>query len=587
MARAALSQLYPSDSPLNEYNLWPVRTLGDKSFFTYHKTLVEFRMVTIWAINECRWKKTLGVSLRRYLYLYCHDMLEFSMARVSELRTAKTEDGANQEADVAEEEPQAIEQGKSEIPAEGNNDKNGGEETKLPPKLSRLSTVSPVIERWERRWSEDLGNKGLDEREQEQACSKAKAEKKQARAKAKAKREQARAKAKSDQEKRRIIWQYGEVFKSAMVLAYLVIENRHDILRTVYSGESTPMKAARCLMALSRWFGQTSDLDTEIHYSFAHALLSATHTYLQLAAKNYQPSNHLPSPDKSMEHDENTIFVGMKHLEIPLIHLACYAWQDPTEMQDLAVSTLELFYSIPGHAEVKLLEWDPPTNLNILVDRLKTKLQTADLSPAEQVSGIRTCTRVLQLMSNPGMVITSAFTGTGDLRSLSAIIGSMAQKDCMELRVTILSAVLDTPIFCPRKAEGNPSDPGALSGHLAIDLSPDPNAVDLSELYREILRDHSLLLKAANELNKPLSRRLVQLTLLFIEKLLGSRDRGVLLEHGEYPNVLPSIAWPSQGIVTEESIPARKLAVKLFAQLWTSAPEGDETKKSMGIDTVD
>ncbi|KAG8941378.1 hypothetical protein FRC03_004598 [Tulasnella sp. 419] len=185
------------------------------------------------------------------------------------------------------------------------------------------------------------------------------------------------------------------------------------------------------------------------------------------------------------------------------------------------------------------------------------------------------------------MVITSAFTGTGDLKSLSAIIGSMAQKDSMELRVTILSAVLDTPIFCPRKAEGNPSDPGALSGHLAIDLSPDPNAVDLSKLYRDILRDHSLLLKAANELNKPLSRRLVELTLLFIEELLGSRDQGVLLEHREYPNVLPSIAWPSQEIVTEELIPARKLAVKLFARLWTYAREGDETKKSMSIVTVE
>ncbi|KAG8947838.1 hypothetical protein FRC03_000899, partial [Tulasnella sp. 419] len=45
MARAALSQLYPSNSPLNEYHLWPVRQdiiPGDKRFLTYHKTLVEF-----------------------------------------------------------------------------------------------------------------------------------------------------------------------------------------------------------------------------------------------------------------------------------------------------------------------------------------------------------------------------------------------------------------------------------------------------------------------------------------------------------------------------------------------------------------
>ncbi|KAG8912275.1 hypothetical protein FRC02_006052 [Tulasnella sp. 418] len=75
---------------------------------------------------------------------------------------------------------------------------------------------------------------------------------------------------------------------------------------------------------------------------------------------------------------------------------------------------------------------------------------------------------------------------------------------------------------------------------------------------------------------------------MFIEKLVESRDfQGVLLEHGEYPKVLASIAWPSQGVISEESIPARKLAIKLFAQLWTSAPEGDETKKSTSIYSIE
>ncbi|KAG8953906.1 hypothetical protein FRC03_011617 [Tulasnella sp. 419] len=583
MARAALSQLYPSESPLNEYHLWPVRqdiTPGDKSFLTYHKTLVEFRMVTIWAINECRWKKTLGVSLQRYLYRYCHDMLEFSMTRVSQLQGAKKEEGTDQETVVAEkestvvQEPQAIEQGEMKVPAEGDKDKTGGAGKEFPFELSQLSPISPVFERRETRWSQAVVNKGVDEMEQEQA----------------------RAKAKADQEKRKIIWQYGKSFKSAMVLGYLIIENHRDILRTMYSGESTPMKAARCLMALSRWLDQrpppseTSDLDTEAHDSFARELLSATHTYLQLAAENYQPSNHLPSPDKSMEHDENSIFVGMKHLEIPLIYLACYSWHNQPELKTLAVSTLELFYSIPGHAEVKLLRWDPPANLNVLADRLKSNLRAA-VMPAEQVSGVRTCTRVLNLMSDPAMVTRTAFTGIGEASSLSDIIGSMAQKESIELRIAILSAVLETPIFCPRKVEpqvGRPSDPGAPAGHVTIDLSPDPNAANLSQLYKNILKDHSLLLKAASELDVPLARDLVELTLMFIEKLVESRDfQGVLLEHGEYPKVLASIAWPSQGVISEESILSRKLAIKLFAQLWTSAPEGDETKKSTSTYSIE
>ncbi|KAG8926254.1 hypothetical protein FRC03_009117 [Tulasnella sp. 419] len=597
MARAALSQLYPSESPLNEYHLWPVRqdiTPGDKSFLTYHKTLVEFRMVTIWAINECRWKKTLGVSLQRHLYRYCRYMLEFSMTRVSLLKEAKKE-GINLETGVAEkestvaQEPQAIEQGETNIPAEGDNDKTGGAEKEFPFELPQQSPISPVIVRRETRWPEDLGNKGVDETEQEQARAKAKADQ-------------------GDQERRKIVWQYGKSFKSAMVLGYLIIENHRDILRTMYSGESTPMKAARCLMALSRWLDQRPPpsqplhLNTETRYSFAGALISATHKYLQLAAETYQPSNHLPSPDKSMEHDENTVFVGMKHLEIPLIHLACYSWHNQPELEKLAVSTLELFYSIPGHADVKLVRWDPPADLNVLADRLKLRLQ-ATKAPAEQVSGIRTCTRVLNLMSDPAMITTTAFNGTSVVSSLSDIIGSMAQKDSMELRVAILWAVLETPIFCPRQAgpqAGSPSDSGALAGHVAIDLSPDlspdpspglspdPNAKNLSQLYKNILKDHLLLLRATSELDGLLARELVELTLLLVEKLVESPDlRGVLLEHEEYPKVLASIAWPSQGVISEESIPARKLAIKLFARLWTSASEGDETKKSTNTYSVE
>ncbi|KAG8943016.1 hypothetical protein FRC03_002715 [Tulasnella sp. 419] len=381
-----------------------------------------------------------------------------------------------------------------------------------------------------------------------------------------------------------------------MLLGYLIIENHRDILRTMYSGESTPMKAARCLMALSRWLDQrpppseTSDLDAEAHDSFARALLSATHTYLQLAAETYQPSNHLPSPDKSMEHDENSIFVGMKHLEVPLIHLACYPWHNQPELKNLAVSTLELFYSIPGHADVNLLQWDPPANLNVLADRLKSKLQVTDVT-AEQVSGVSTCTRVLNLMSDPEMVTKTAFTSTGGVLSLSDIIGSMAQKDSMELRIAILSAVLETPIFCPRKVEPqapSPTDPEAPAGYVTIDLSPNPEAANLSKLYKDILMDHSLLLRAASELDGLLARELVELTLMFIEKLMESRDfQGVLMEHGEYSKVLAFIAWPSQGIIGEESIPARKLAIKLFARLWTSAPEGDETKKITGTNSAE
>ncbi|KAG8935891.1 hypothetical protein FRC03_008429 [Tulasnella sp. 419] len=203
-------------------------------------------------------------------------------------------------------------------------------------------------------------------------------------------------------------------------------------------------------------------------------------------------------------------------------------------------------------------------------------------------------------------------------------------KDSMKLRVAILSTVLETPIFCPRKAGpegGSPSDSGTLPGHVTINLSHDANTTNLSQLYTNILEDDLL---AASELDGlpaweldgllareivvltkelvptkelvvitrelvvlakelvVLARELVELTLLFIEKLMESRDfQGVLSERREYPKMLASIAWPSRGIHTEEWIPIRKLAIKLFARLWASTSEGDETKKTESTDSIE
>ncbi|KAG8942809.1 hypothetical protein FRC03_002873 [Tulasnella sp. 419] len=245
MARAALSQLYPSYSPLHDRRLWPVRYSDqseDSSFFTNHRVLIEFRMVTIWAIDECCWRKSLGISLRRYLYRYCDDMMKFWMERVARL-----------------EEPGKL---------------SGGD------------------------------NENVDEEVQEAAVEQV------------------------QEDRARTIRQYGTAFRAVTELGYVIIENHHDLFRTTQSGESTPMKAARCLMALSRWLNGLQpdlelELDVESYRSFTHSMISATRTYLLLAIEYYKPSSQHHSKEQTMENDENTIFVGMKHLEIPLIHLAC------------------------------------------------------------------------------------------------------------------------------------------------------------------------------------------------------------------------------------------------------------------------
>ncbi|KAG8915813.1 hypothetical protein FRC02_004348 [Tulasnella sp. 418] len=515
MARAALSQLYPSYSPLHDRRLWPVRYSDqseDSSFFTNHRVLIEFRMVTIWAIDECCWRKSLGISLRRYLYRYCDDMMKFWMERVARL-----------------EEPGKL---------------SGGD------------------------------NENVDEEVQEAAVEQV------------------------QEDRARTIRQYGTAFRAVTELGYVIIENHHDLFRTTQSGESTPMKAARCLMALSRWLNGLQpdlelELDVESYRSFTHSMISATRTYLLLAVEYYKPSSQHHSKEQTMENDENTIFVGMKHLEIPLIHPACRSWNDAC-VAKLAISALEAFYSIPGHAEHKLLQWNIP-DLTRLVDHWKSRLAASDTTPAEQVSAVRAFARILNLDSQPA----NAQSIPLNLKSLLEVIDSGARPVSAGFHDALLSAVLETPVLQPLPTQSryidqtNPkiSDPASARDYVALDLPHTTYYLELLPLYKNILDGYSPLVEAVNEPTSPIAKERIQRSLQLIDMLTKSMNLQhlpeVLYETAVYPSLLVSIAWREEGNMDEssKSISSCELAIELFARLWAISNKMDEQKGTHAEET--
>ncbi|KAG8915702.1 hypothetical protein FRC02_004384 [Tulasnella sp. 418] len=77
-AKAISSLLYPSTSPLENYSVWPIHCgncVGNAEFFTYHRVLIEVRLVTMRFIQESRQKNDSKVSRRRHLFCYYDDLM--------------------------------------------------------------------------------------------------------------------------------------------------------------------------------------------------------------------------------------------------------------------------------------------------------------------------------------------------------------------------------------------------------------------------------------------------------------------------------------------------------------------------------
>ncbi|KAG8912952.1 hypothetical protein FRC02_005735 [Tulasnella sp. 418] len=446
MARATLSQLYPYDSPLANHSSWPVlhnKLPVNPDFFTFHKILVELRMVTMWVIDECRWKKRLEISRRRYLYRYCDNVLKLWMSSL-----ASQEGGADDAQD-------------------------------------------------------------------------------------------------------------GRIYQSALLLGYLILENHHNILRVTDSGESTPMKAARCLMSLKRWLDHSqgddqkiSAMDLELRNSLALSIVSSTAAYLQSAADTIKPGSRLTRLER-FEDDENTIYVGMKHLEIPLLNLAAQEWQIPS-LQDQAISALEAFYQIPGHADFRLFPWELPesSGLSDLLAKLKSRA-TYSSSTNKRVSALQAASKILNLVTDPLVARTFAFNG---LPALAEITGTMAQDESVDIRIAALTVFLQTPVLYPsvsrpqgvnQRALARPTSFLQPAGQIHIDfhLPPDNN---LLESYATALADHSSLLQAIQGAASPTSEEFIRKSISFIDMLQSSVPKpdlpSSLFEKGKYPAVLAMIA---------------------------------------------
>ncbi|KAG8918388.1 hypothetical protein FRC02_002404 [Tulasnella sp. 418] len=486
VARAVLSHLYPSVSPLNDYSSWPVRRdkLPDNpDFFTHHKILIELRMVTLWVTDECRSSKNLETSLRRYLYRYCDNVLKL--------------------------------------------------------------------------WTSGLApQEGLEDNERD-----------------------------------------GKVFEVAIVLCYLVTENSQSILRMTDGGESTPMKAARCLTSLIRWLerGQAQDqkisaMDVEFRNSFALSIVSATAAYLQFAADTLTPGTQLTRMTR-VEDDENTIFVGMKHLEIPLLKLSTREFPIPS-LQGQAISALEAFYRIPGHADFKLFSWDLSDDLIPLMTELKSRAMASD-AVKKRVHAIQAASKVLNLVKEPLRAWSIAIDGSP---SLLEVIGSMAQDESVDIRIAALSVLLETPVLHPRKfaqreidaattEKASPISSDAGQIHIDVHLTPDEK---LSTLYNSVLRDHSALLQAAQGSFSLYNKELIRKSLHFINMLESTVPHGslpsTLLENGKYAGVLALIASHSDEELVD--VPTRKLAISLYIRLWNSTCGANQPKPATQFEDV-
>ncbi|KAG8953352.1 hypothetical protein FRC03_011804 [Tulasnella sp. 419] len=472
-AKAISSLLYPSTSPLENYSVWPIHcgnSVGNAEFFTYHRVLIEVRLVTMRFIQESRQKNDSKVSRRRHLFCYYDDLMN--------------------------------------------------------------------------NWISGLASDGVMD-----------------------------------------IAQNGKIFEAAMVLGYLILEDHHDISRVLDSGESTAMKAARCLMALTRWLDRgTTDgqkisaMDTKLRDSFALSVISSTTRYLQLAAGTVNPRKL--GQFKRMEDDENTVFVGMKHLEVPLLKLAAQE-SHITFLRDQAISALEAFYAIPGHADFRLFPWELPSNLTSLIDQLKSRALTSDTT-IKRVSALRAATKVLNLISEPLVARSLALDASP---SLTEVIGCMAQEESVDIRIAALTAFLETPSLHPPISEpretrvvgsDKPTQPSLSSDQVHIDVQYTPDTRLLTS-YSNALKDHSSLLQALEDTRDSSSEEFIRKCVSFIDMLEKSLPREILpspmIEMPKYPTALVLIASHEDEELVDASI--RKLALELYARLCQSAEEKD------------
>ncbi|KAG8927124.1 hypothetical protein FRC02_008450 [Tulasnella sp. 418] len=371
------------------------------------------------------------------------------------------------------------------------------------------------------------------------------------------------------------------VLGTAMVLGYLIMENRSDVHRVTSSGDATPMKVARCMMALKRWLDKNQtregkrDMDTQFRNSLALSMVTATAKYLVLAAQEIDSNDQRMRFIEGPEVDEDSVLTGIKCLEHTLLCLIPQNWPS-TSMQSQLILSLEALHSITNHANIELLPLDAESDSITLVMLLLARAVSPSTTLADIMGAIRSVSKILSRMSDLSRIRQLTIDHA---LSLPKIIGSIARGQSAEHRLIALSAILNIDALRPitgMNLTKNPSHAGQSnlppSSEAHIDLISQYDA-DLMELYNLILEDPSSL-DLLIEKGSSLTKELVEKNISFIQLLINTLPRAclpsALLQNAQYLDVLASIAsHEDKGLV---SLPTREMTMTLLVYLMDLSP---------------
>ncbi|KAG8928408.1 hypothetical protein FRC02_006928 [Tulasnella sp. 418] len=377
-------------------------------------------------------------------------------------------------------------------------------------------------------------------------------------------------------------------FEAAMVLCYLILENHSDIPLVTTSGDSVPMKVARCITALKRWSDSNHNTNERQHRmipdlkfcdSFAHSIVAASLKYIKLAAKAIESDSYLNQKDEGVMVDEDSINTGLACLERSLRRLTSEQWPETLWNDvDKLVSTLETLHSINIDATLGLFpldtQWDPTPLLKHLKNRA-AKAESPIFTVEDKASAIRTACKLLNEVSNP----SDSWALAVEEPSIPEVVGSFTQQRSIIWHIFALSTVLNTYILCPTTARShetygssNGEELSSTSKEARIDTLPYHK--DLVKLYKQILEDPSQLYQSMSEPKTQLNEDLIEKTISFIVALVDSLPHTSLLSNLlERQYLRPVALIASHSDDTLVSTLTRQRAIYILGQLWASRHE--------------
>ncbi|KAG8944933.1 hypothetical protein FRC03_001867 [Tulasnella sp. 419] len=316
-------------------------------------------------------------------------------------------------------------------------------------------------------------------------------------------------------------------FEKAMVLGYLILENHSDIPRVTNSGDSVPMKVARCITALKRWIDRHQastegkpNMDSKLHDSFSNSIIGSTLKYMRLVAKTIESDSRSTPKDELLEVDEGSISIGMRCLERSLRELATQEWPT-TSLQDQLISALEVFPLINNDPATKILRLGSGLDLRLLMKQLKSRATSSSATTEDKAAAIRAACKLLNESSSPSKAWE---LDSNESPSLPKILCSFIEDKSIERRIFTLSTVIDTSILCPTTAR---SHEPVTSGHVGeLPSTPQETRIDTvpyhhdpNTLYRKILEE---LRDPISETPTQLNKDLIEKTITFISALVDS-----------------------------------------------------------------